>query len=153
MNGYFRPLRRKIGIITMLIAFLLAVGWARSSIVADSFEFTTVRGGTIHQFASEYGAIQWRCCGTIGYTSPEWSNRRVIDDPNGHFIDREFSHLILRYADDSSWSGNASCPYWSIVIPLTLLSACLLLGNPRSKPAATQSTVDGTANQDAQDAI
>ena len=153
MNGYFRPLRRKGGVITVAVACLLAGGWARSTIVADSFEFTTVRGGAIHQFASEYGAIQWRCCRTSGYMSPEWSSRRIIENPNGHFIDREFSHLILRYADDSSWSGNACRPYWLVVIPLTLLSASLLLSKPRSKPTATQQTVDATSHQNTQSAI
>ena len=131
MPNYFRGWRRKLGVLTLVIACVSTVGWVRSFAIGDLFELITGQG-TIHEFASESGAIQWRCCGESEiYFSPFWESWKIAEIPDGRFIEPKSSHSIIRYADEPTSCGNASCPYCMIVIPLNLLSAYLLLSKPR----------------------
>src|SRR4051794_11550216 len=81
MSTFFKPWRRKVGVVTLAMACLLAAGGVRSYAIADSFEFTTGRGGMIHQFASEHGAMQRRCCLTSGFPGMPFVDISASTDP------------------------------------------------------------------------
>lgn len=130
MGSYFKPLRRKIGVLTLGLACVFAGCWVRSVIVGDLFEFTTKHGGTYHQFASEYGAFQWRCWNIIGYLKPGWSTWWVSDAPLGNGIDRSDPNLFI-YFGEPGYLARIRCSYWMFAVPLTLLSTWLLLTRPR----------------------
>ena len=98
MPTYFKPLRRKIGVLTLVLACVLMAGWVRSLSIQDKelFNIDSLRNAII----SSQGSIAWE-----------------------------------------RWIGNGrhestSIAYWSIVIPVTMLSAWLLLSKSRQKPAA-----------------
>ena len=109
MGEYFKPLRRKVGVATLLFSCALAGVW----VVVPESEFEDESVGldfTISVEATGFG-IEWQ-----GFSSTFGGSR-------------DFKWLI---------------PYWSVVLPLTLLSAYLLLSKPRLKtakppnPAASQ---------------
>ena len=50
MFDYFKPLRRKIGVCTLVIACVFAAGWVRSLYVEDNFTFLGV-----HCYSSRWG--------------------------------------------------------------------------------------------------
>ena len=39
MNGYFRPLRRKVGGVALVLACLFVTGWIRGIVVGDNFSY------------------------------------------------------------------------------------------------------------------
>ena len=105
MNGYFNPLRRKAACVTLGLACVFAAGWVRSLIAADRFSFFDV------DFLSEDGWVM-RCVTT--FTTEQ--------------VGSQFGTTAI---ETPVWS----IPYWSIVVPLTLLAAWLLLSKPRVKSA------------------
>lgn len=129
MRAYFKPLRRKLGVVTLVAACLMSIGWARSLVVGDAFQFTAGRGGAFHQFASEFGAVQWSCWRINRYLNPEWATWPIAADPFGNAIDRD-DNWSIHYGSPGKLAS-LTIPYWMIVVPLTLLSAWLLLSKSR----------------------
>ena len=163
MTAYFKPLRRKIGVLTLVIACVFAAGWVRSLRVRDSCVMShgkyqkemrygigilslTSNNGSI---AAQIGEERSRDPGIIDqiesdYRCPRWES----------FIDEDLSdvrpYLICRFEfcgfefyqmteSDSGMVNLIFVPYWSIVFPLTVVSAWLLLSKPRvaaPKPSA-----------------
>lgn len=121
MSLYFKPLRRKIGVTTLVLACLFMGGWFRSLITSETLAILCIAGG------SSEGAIAvrpldrfrlvpvWREGGSISKSiksTDSWKRFQCYIDLN---------RLIFVF------------PYWSIVVPLTLLSAWLLLSKPRNR--------------------
>ena len=165
--SYFKPLRRKIGLVTLVLACALTCGWLRSF---SSTNFVQFAGGynAAGTLASWRGSLVWirlnhvPSHGLIDFNNdvmcfPEWHQK----PPNADF------DLLAAYKVKWRWrffgcgtgdpdANNAVLrlvSYRSIVIPLSLLSAWLLLSKLRSKPATIQSTVDDSARQNAQGGI
>ena len=102
MGEFFKPWRRKFGVVTLVMACGLAILWFRSQTKMDSLSFRV--GNEHHRLSSSrnYG-LAWEI----------W----IWDDGNTKYVqDGQYSHA-------------------AIVIPLTLLSALLLLSKPRTKPS------------------
>lgn len=104
MREFFQGWKRKIGVVTLLMACVLLAGWIRSQSIRDEFLLTDYGCGSRHFLCSHRGEIQ-----DIEYNS------------------------LLREEQTSH-----RCSYALPTIPLTLLSAWLLLSRPR-KPAAIPS--------------
>jgi len=154
MGSYFKPWRRKIGVVTLLMACLFAVGWVRSMSVEDVLKFPSAEGFRFF-CTSEHERISW---GEMTGPESERSDKRVtrwkwlsgrinlhsgIDPTNTS--DNKFYHfehdwkwdLCGFYFAEGHGKLTGPCPstrlrlnvipYWSIVLPLTLLSAFLLL--------------------------
>jgi len=159
MGVFFKGWRRKAGCVVLVMACLLATAWMRSHVTRDVFHICS-RDPVLY-VASVDGAIllvknsfigkghiaptqvvkdehdywepweirwHWRSewCGFLfgsGVKSlpldkiPPEERRWVIDNP---IKDRRVDVWII--------------PHWSVVLPLTILSAYLLLWKPRSKP-------------------
>jgi len=149
MGEYFKPRRRKFGVITLLMACVLMVGWVRSNFFKDELWFSkdpspnqvfvqSCTGGVRFFYGSANGEITrggywWisRRCGAgdlnfAGFGVPFVFDRRWqywgFDFGKGHEIQQPPTEYILQFM---------FIPYWSIVLPLTLLSAFLLLSKPR----------------------
>ena len=131
MWDYFKPLRRKIGIVTLLLACVFAGGWMRSRTQADWIllfgRITLVSGGQKIVAADR---------DQIGVVRLYLSKRRIetvakFPDELWFGWDTCTSGGILTGFD----SGIRMLPYWSVVVPLTLASAYLLLGMPRTNKA------------------
>jgi hypothetical protein len=149
MNGYFNPLRRKVGVVTLVLACVFAAGWVRSSQTLDQRFFQN--GATaVEYLQSDQGAIVWV---HLNATSEPETSLFESCLPPPFFTSAAFPFVTdLKYegaaisygfAFHSVTSNEAAgfgcrIPYGSIVIPLTLLSAWLLISKPRAGEAAKQ---------------
>lgn len=163
MWSYFKPLRRKLGAVTLLLACVCATGWVRSSTYDDGFDQTlsqsrygisSVRGKIRAYFArSEHARVL-----KMGHQF--WSYKLDPNQKTDLDVEKESSGLNLgnfrllrsnqdwgHYSELVQTAGPAvpvtlfdvQLPYWSIVMPLTALSAYLLLSKPRSPKPGTVS--------------
>ena len=151
MNGYFKPLRRKFGIATLVMACVSIVGWVRSSTNSDALQvgmgkrllliesghgsvrsaFASVtKGGVDQYFVRPYTftfagkTVHRNLLGQFGYKNETF----MVGHPTP-FVPNPGPSVPVRQI-------SAQDPYWSIVIPLALLSAWLLLSQPRRKSFA-----------------
>lgn len=137
MWGYFKPLRRKLGVVTLGLACLFGAAWVRSLFAADVVEVRTgphsleaLKSG-IHLLAwesmfcdldSSTRVFNWNT-----YPSPE------LFDTTFKWNDRYYGFDVYQLGGPSEnfVFTRRSIPYWSVVVPITLLSAGLLLSKPR----------------------
>jgi hypothetical protein len=112
MLTHFKPLRRKIGLITLGLACVFTVAWARSRFVSDDLEVGS--GGYYLLFRSEDEEFSsaWRGASQNRRPVMIWHSERTATK-NSRF---EHYPLPLRY------------PF--IAVPLTLLSVWLLISKP-----------------------
>lgn len=158
MNGYFKPWRRKIGVVTLVLACVFAAGWVRSR---AKFDFVNiVYGSSCCRIASCFGLISIKretpFDGRSGWTSGDLSTVTSWLDQNGKLTTLNSVHVEwrLHLGDIDIGAGTSkratqeritvcTLPYWYFVASLTLLSAYLLLSKPRSA-AKSPSTNAGT---------
>ena len=143
MSNYFKPLRRKVGVVTLGLACLLVAGWARNYSVRESINFPIGDSSALQFHSGDH------CMSLVAmWTSipdKEMASVRFYrhDDKDG--VRLHVGEVMLASGPSPfrpKWFrfglGNRlttlmtySLPYWSMVVPLTLLSACLLLSKPR----------------------
>jgi hypothetical protein len=154
MTDFFRGWRRKAGVLTLVLACVFMAGWIRSQSMFDQFCYPTSTWYV--EFDSFKGLLHWNTVTVAG----DISDHPFAHPPFGHSqVDAPKLSIsllpIVNYLSPHGWSfrsrwempefafavatkGNVTMsvlafPYWSIVIPLTLLSAYLLLIKPRAK--------------------
>ena len=162
MTSYFHPLRRKLGVLTLLIACVFAGLWVRSFEFADHFGVFDVINQREYFLESANGRLLWywqEPDANLGNTGPPycgWVTEPLEDISPEHFIFADHSIVAFRWGfqwfnfggdqffstKPTKLSGGIQLffPYWFIVIPLTLLSAWLLLSKPRAKKPPAVST-------------
>ena len=138
MAEFFKSWRRKVGVMTLLIACLCLGGWVRS---LNTIDLIFVRGGLIvvslrgnFSFSHRVHVLSQTLSG--GFPS----KIRSSDFREGLKIwSMDASSTITIQTD------HAMIPYWSLVLPATALSAYLLLTKPRestrkkvAEPAITE---------------
>jgi hypothetical protein len=139
MGEFFKGWRRQLGLRTLVVACVFMAGWVRSLTTTDQLigkEFF----GQLHSFGSQSGAFYWirlkPCLPPVPATPP-------IPDLDRHSLARKLGFLDIEIRQNSGGmtmlAGNGiGVPYWIITIPLTILSAFLLLSKPRpSTPKKT----------------
>ena len=148
MREFFKPWRRKIGLLTLLMACVFMAGWVRSSFIRDWIVFYS--GNHLVQFGSDSQRLYclvdyskdhinkegatWKVpsFGTAVLSRPDPLAPATLDDSH-----RSWSrHWLGFYVwQKTYWDFYQSTlyviPYWSVVIPLTLASAFLLLSTQR----------------------
>ena len=150
---YFKPLRRKIGVLTLATACVLMGGWTRSLAYYNSLIIRGY-GVTVFFLDSNSGCLsftrqrEWPLSGmTLRPRLPTWfeHNTGAIEGRGLTFSSNAvliFNYLGMRRTCkgrslQSHWQQEIiAVHYWSIVIPLTLLSAYLLLSKPRANVSA-----------------
>lgn len=128
MLNFFKGWKRKAGVVTLAIALLFAGGWIRSLCWIDVLTLNCGEHTNIISFDQDLGfGVD---CGL------EQKNEFTA------FIDN-CRNSLFRWSAYREWyvrcKSGVIVPYWSLVLPLTLLSAWLLLSKPRvakSKPVA-----------------
>ena len=171
MNGYFKPLRRKIGVLTLFMACIFFAGWIRSRVVADVILFQHPRDrwsvASVNNNTS-FHYYQWSALSLAGEESgpsdPGWRYHHSTDLSRAT---KKWSNVI-RSEQDRVWSFAGMTyavrtaeemggiyqyiitivivPYWLFVVPLTLLSAWLLLGKPRAEKIGTNAALPKPAS-------
>lgn len=150
MSVFFKGWRRKTGFLTLLMASLFMVGWVRSTLRLDfitsccsrsSYGIESVHG--MVKFARRTPATRGRF---LSYGSTDVGETQL--DENGvqkpfnpwEYLDVEWRSdwLGFHFGAGKNTAGTIRriefwiIPYWSVTVPLTLLSAYLLVVKNRS---------------------
>jgi hypothetical protein len=119
MHTFFPGWRRKAGCVLLVIALLVTCVWLRSLVVADAFDIRWQRVYVRH------GAV----ISVDGSVSATLNSQKRSRDQDGIYwvciAKAEQKVSLYHYA--------LEIPYWSITMPLTLLSAYLILSKPRKR--------------------
>ena len=159
MKEFFRGWRRKIGVLTLVLACLSTAGWM--SALQDIRDVAVIPSSqqTTEGFVSGEGSISWiRIYDEDATPTTELKRIDFSDDPswhNGAFLDPriEWDFLWCGFGTgriggppDRNWLKVCwVIPYWAIVVSLTALSAYLLLSTPKTSPQ--KKIVEPTANE------
>lgn len=160
MGGFFRGWRRKCGCVTLVLACAVMVGWVRSAVYYDGVDITP--SSRRHVIRSMTGRISWFYAHSyetrvinrgIRFPSfkinPEDEHEIDLGEGSKGLIVRDFrflrnSQLWDHYTELVQTPGApvsvdmklVQVPHWALVLPLTAVSAYLLLSKPRQKPSA-----------------
>ena len=155
MGEFFRETRRKECLFILAVTCFLAAGWIRSFSLIDVFSTPLVNivsvdhslilllHKTLHPL--HLWGVDTTDRSAMADDTLDSELRSVFVDFNWHFLGKGFGigggpavRVIL-------------LPYWSLVIPLTVLSAFLLLSKPLSsikRKTGTQKENSGQENRD-----
>lgn len=153
MRAYLKPLRRKIGVIALVLSAILTGAWIRSLSTLDTLCYATT--DHLWRLTIEEGLVELTYYHRVS-GEPDlppntgWKSASNIDS-RGRKSLHGYITANLAIADTKFVFYDFSCstkkwitptidvdqkyyvvPYWSMVIPTTLLSACLLLSKPRA---------------------
>ena len=124
MREFFHGWRRKAGCVALVLACAVMGLWFRSFAIFDVISLAN--GQQQHQIASASGRLfwgAWRERSRHSRPRNEWerigTSRRTRDEVD----------IQLESFHNFRWI----IPYWSVVLPLTLLSAYLILWEPRKR--------------------
>ncbi len=102
MSMYFKPLRRKIGVATLMLACVLVVGWMRSFVYEDTFDFCPSR--TLVSLKSRQQSI----CVILSTYSSHWI---AISKSNPIFFSR-FKRFMFGHMSAKTSSSISNVDYW-----------------------------------------
>jgi hypothetical protein len=146
MREFFKPLRRKFGVLTLVIACVFMALWVRSCSVEDRIYFPKrvedFWVANAHAIISYNHSLAWLSEGCdavqIGWHWPKLRSKSKVEVVR---LDEKYAAQIeevsfFGFGQERESLGfyfgiRTFVPYWSIVLPLTLLSAILLLSKPR----------------------
>ena len=138
MGEYLKGWRRKVGVMTLLMASVFAAGWVRSIFVTDIVTYSI--NHTYDAYLSTEGRFGFfrQHDERIINSAPYWESIVQFWEsgpaPEGIVSERSFSGVWCGFAYFKSKTDHAwFIPFWSIVIPLALFSAWLLLSKPRKR--------------------
>jgi len=133
MDDFFHGWRRKLGVVTLLMALVLMGGWLRSFSATDEIQIGIINQ-CLQEVRTSWGELHWASWKDRPI-SLRWTNWPA-QQPSVHR--KHFSEWLVRHEVRQSNADNITrlgqvviFPYWSITIPLTLISAFLLLSKPR----------------------
>lgn len=154
MEEFFRGWKRKLGLVTLMLACASMAGWLRSSFARD-YAFFLNDNYTTNRLVSFNGSIAWERFHQAGekrLTRLQFSEAEVLLEYdqrrtcewNWMFLGfgqgtykSEDLDLYKQSNPDLPFEGLTQSirviPYWSVVLPLTLLSTWLLLSKPRAR--------------------
>lgn len=145
MGDFFRGWRRKIGLAVLVTALLLTVAWMRSFLVHDTL-LLHCEPRWYSEILSRHGRLRW----SRSEQPPDSSATYSFDGPSRwHSVDARNDRWFDPATEDQRYQwqwkwygfgigailpGSAApsirlwvVPYWLFILPLTLLSAWLLL--------------------------
>lgn len=154
MWSHFKPLRTKFGVVTLVLSCLFLAGWVRGRWFVDRIQFWSDDRTQYCYFSCPIGLGSQRIEITEGPKSRRVGIRSLSMDY--FLVEHIESFFVFKLKDEFQWewagfrSGEYKSytvppapahveeiqiwivPYWSIVMPLTLLSAWLVLSRPRT---------------------
>lgn len=159
MREFFKGGRRKAGCVALVMALAVFGVWMRGYGVSDAFSFGVDEAGNNHWLNSSRDGIRWErysgAGGVIGWKQfpvPQSGTVFPVDDPEWLSICAVDWRVRSCGFDFGEWRSKQKdafrcdywlIPYWSLVLPLTLLSAYLILWKPRKTPAKPVVEDDG----------
>jgi hypothetical protein len=156
---FFQAWKRKIGLVTLLMASLFMVGWVRSFFYHEGFTIPSRTKTASHSIWSNQDGLSW--VKELSLDNPDhwkdnqvfqWGSRRqngqsVFDafgTNRNKWLGFEVVHISYRHINlRSGPTGDPVqmivwiVPYWAIVLPLTTVSVWLLLPKRRKSTSKT----------------
>ncbi|MDB5343031.1 MAG: hypothetical protein JWP89_1408 [Schlesneria sp.] len=146
MREFFHGWRRKAGCVALIMACVLMVGWFRSRLVQDEIRISVCYANLF--FNSCNSTLTWWQLSGLDSASPQCFALQWLTHPEIRGRMFSFSelvtleegssltptHVYVPREEQGAALVNWTVPYWSIVLPLTLLSAYLLLVPSRKRP-------------------
>lgn len=158
MRSFLKGWWRKVGLTTLTLAVLLAAGWGRSFYSED---FVSIQYRRLDTFVfSSGGFLLWQRTidrdhnqgeRPVSHASMPYDSATRYDPWKGLDVDwrMEFAGASIGAGTHQAGPGTLYhfrmwvIPYWMLVLPLTLTSACLILSKPRKKtPIAVGTATD-----------
>ena len=152
MREFFHGRRRKIGLVTLMLAVVFMVGWVRSEYKYERV-ISFHKGGSV-QLASVYGrlfvarvnsppahilesCVGFRSDDILHWTAAKPATNTVAFDPLGNLsATRRWDFVGFHYGIKKEGLNvnhqTYTVPFWAATLLLTLLSADLLLVKPRA---------------------
>ncbi len=127
MKDVFHGWRRKAGVVLLVVACLLASAWMRSQFSREVFCWSI--GHDAEVVISDDGILSWWRLSLQHPLRQSWNPGFVNRGRDGTYYFRARDWYV-ELPESYSW---LSVPYWSIAVPLTLLSAYLILWKPRKR--------------------
>lgn len=157
MGEFFLGWRRKLGVVTLVIACVVLSAWIRSTstvaILGYDGDFTSVcicasrRGITWtsytrpQQFLSEATGWTWEY---VQGSEHEWYEPMFLEIEAYSWVFAGYIFFWKQTTETACGGAIVNVPYWSIVIPLTAISAWLLLSKTRKlipKPLESSASI------------
>lgn len=168
MSTYFKPLRRKVGVVALMLACCFMAGWMRSRIVADVFsnqrtrliseagKLVITRRTPVPSHAS--WSIIWTCRRPNAKRNPLTNRgfRNPLDHWDEFRVDWRHDAMGFHFGSGRhiSWSRDRIqlwiIPYWPIAMTLTFVAFWLLIvpipvKRPPTESQSVSATTDGRA--------
>ena len=143
MREFFRSWKRKVGVVTLVMACVFMAGWVRSNSLQDVVTFQSGEQAAEYLMSIDGNLVLERVK-TRGpsKTDTKWFINKLpiwfgsLKSPDVHWHWRCQGFGIGEVTTDRLTGTRStlwSIPYWSLVAPLTMLSAYLLLTKPRRR--------------------
>jgi hypothetical protein len=137
MRTFFHGWRRKAGVVSLVIALFWAQQWTESHVGGSAINLGRIQFVSLHGrmtlLLMNHGdhIIEWYVLQRDG---PASTGNRWLEGRRGIFAGVELGSDVYgdgnRELDKATWYR---VPHWSVVLPLTLLSAYLILWKPRKR--------------------
>ena len=149
MGEFFKGWRRKVGCVTLVMACVVTLMWMRSLDIEDSLT-ESKELGTTYFVGSRNQQLLWaKQEGVFWKAKGVWEEHKLGSSPFVSVQDYQSQSRKnwcgFRFeVGESEMRGPivgkvrlviVAIPYWSLVLPLTLLSAYLILWKPRKRKA------------------
>ena len=140
MGKFFKPWRRKIGVVMLVTACVFTGGWVRSVRTQETIQFR-VSKKSVYFFVSNRNWLYWKCVRELypsQMTYPQQNGALKIPFRSFYFVKRSTRYNQRNMLETETFEYSLvpqrsflyglkmdtwSAPYWSIIIPLILLSA------------------------------
>lgn len=139
MHAFFKSWRRKVGCVVLAMALALTAGWVRSLLVFDSVRIRPVASTTLRvESKRQLLCVSW-AQDRLGSTNtlPFWNWLALDPSLRGTELPDDYKvgafACLVNLSDEYPLAVILEAPYWSVTLPLTLLSAYLILRKPRTK--------------------
>ena len=126
MSSVFHSWRRKVGVVTLVMACTVVAIWCQSYQVNDVALLAV--GEQQHEFSSVEGLILWRSWRPVE-TRPTDAYERIPIAALKRVAAVKGADWLSRF----DGSNALRISYWSLALPLSLLSAGLILWKPRKR--------------------
>ena len=156
MGEYFKPMRRKSVLVTLLLACVAMGGWIRSSTIQDTFTIGLGSSAQLKLISVSRRLLVAKVMieGDQGLSASFWMSQGaradawdmifLFSDSSRASITNSITSDLYSFGSASIGVNNSICavtwcqfPHGAIAITLTILSAYLLLSKPRSSSQET----------------
>jgi hypothetical protein len=140
MLTFFCGWKRKVGVVTLVMVCVLALGWLRSFDISDQLNSSLMPNEV---FQSACGGVRWYSDARSIFPNPSLASTWSVSTSEWRPLSEAGEPVCIGFHFDQYEDGSISIgiPYWSLVIPMTAVSAYLLLSKPTTPKQPEQQSI------------